>query len=121
VRPVLLQDLHERDVELVQKRALVPRHALALVGRRARDDHVGDEVADAGALLVRQGPPPPLDDVLEDLEGKELRLRVSGVLEDGVDAGPGVRVGLDGLEHGLGGGALVGGGGGGFSLLLLLR
>jgi len=29
------------------------------------------------------------------------------VLEDGVDAGPGVRVGLDGLEDGLGGGALV--------------
>lgn len=102
--------MNQSHVELVQEGALVLGRTGGRFNVRRRgagDDHVADKVAHAGPLLVRQRAPPPLDDVLQNLEREELGLRVLGVLEDGVDAGPGVRVGLDGLEDGLGGGALV--------------
>lgn len=66
------------------------------------DDHGGNEVADAESLVVGQGLPLGLDEVVEDREANVLGFRVPGELQDLVRPGPRVRVVLELGEYDLG-------------------
>lgn len=63
--------LHQDDIELVEEDLLSPEGALV---RGQLDDEVADVVFDALPLLLRQGAPPELDDVLQDLRRRDAEL-----------------------------------------------
>ena len=71
VRPILLHNLHQDDVELAHEELLLP---IVLFIARARDDEVDDERLDARTLLCRERLPSELDRVLKDLQRVEFRV-----------------------------------------------
>lgn len=64
VRPLLLEDGNEDQVEFVDQGSLL---AQALVGARHLDDELDNKVADALALLAGQNLPPRHDHIVKDL------------------------------------------------------
>lgn len=90
MRPLLLDDLDEDDVELGGEEAVLPAAAaVGLLRRAARNHQVDDEALDAVALLGRERLPSILDGILQDLQREELGVAVGlARLEDEIDAEP---------------------------------
>mmetsp|Transcript_2464 Transcript_2464/g.8864 ORF Transcript_2464/g.8864 Transcript_2464/m.8864 type:complete len:326 (+) Transcript_2464:3359-4336(+) len=103
--PLVLEHLHQDDVQLVDEHLLRPKQRLV---RAQLDDQVRHVVLDAVALLRREDVPPELDLRLEDLQGEELGVLHLRALQDGVHAHPRVWVLLHLLEHLLRRRALIG-------------
>lgn len=99
VRPLLLQDRDEDEVELVQQ-GLVFTQGLLRVG--ALDDKLHNKVADTLALVPREDLPSRHDDMVKHLQGEELGLRVGGLGEDLVDDEPSIGVLLELVQGALG-------------------
>lgn len=89
MRPLLLEDADQDEVQLVDQRAFL---AQRLFGTAELDDEVDDEVTDALTLIARQHLPPRHDHIVQDLEAEELCLWVLRILQDLVDQVPCVRV-----------------------------
>lgn len=96
--PLLLEDLNENEVELVHVGLLLPERRLV---SRTLDDDTDDEVADSAPLILGEDLPPTLDELVHDLKGDVLGLRVARALEDLGDLLPRIGVLLELSEDGL--------------------
>lgn len=90
LRPLVLQDLHQHQIQLVQERPLLARCIPCRL-----DNQRHDIVLDGLTLLPGKRIPARADELVHDLQRKVARVQVRRGLQNGIHPQPRVRVLLE--------------------------